>query len=395
MEKANCDKIKNIAVLGSTGSIGRQTLDVCAEYPDRLRPTVLVAGRKVDDLARQALQWRPETVVIADSTMEQRLAAMLSGTGIEVRSGDEAVREAMTLPCVDTVVTATVGYSGLAPTLAAIDAGKDVALANKETLVVAGELVNSRLAVSRSQVIPVDSEHSAIYQCLVGEDPVTVNKLIITASGGPFRTWSREKIEQATVADALHHPNWSMGAKITIDSATMVNKAFEIIEARWLFGMGAEKIRAVVHPQSIVHSMVEFVDGSIKAQIGAPDMRGPIRYALADATRQPVSSLDFSMAGTLTFEQPDTDRFPALNLGYLALERGGLIPCVINAANEIAVAAFLAGKIRFVDIYPLIMKAVDTIEASVSHPSLEDYVECNAYTRRRVSEYVDEIMAIS
>ncbi len=345
MEKTTSD-IKNIAVLGSTGSIGRQTLEVCGEYPDRLRPVVLVAGRKVDELAMQALRWKPKMAVIADTSLEPRLRTLLEGSGITVASGDQAVKEAMTLEEVDIVVTATVGYSGLAPTLSAIDAGKDIALANKETLVVAGDLVTRRLASSRSKVIPVDSEHSAIYQCLVGEAPESVKKLIITASGGPFRTWPHEKITAATSADALQHPNWSMGAKITIDSATMVNKAFEIIEARWLFGISPEKIEAIVHPQSIVHSMVEFVDGSVKAQLGLPDMRGPIRYALAGATRPATAcqGLDFRTLSTLTFEQPDASRFPGITLAHIALERGGLVPCVINAANEIAVSAFLQDK---------------------------------------------------
>lgn len=389
MEKTTSN-IKNIAVLGSTGSIGRQTLEVCGEYPDRLRPVVLVAGRKVDELAMQALRWKPKMAVIADATLEPRLRTLLEGSGITVASGDQAVKEAMTLEEVDIVVTATVGYSGLAPTLSAIDAGKDIALANKETLVVAGDLVTRRLASSRSKVIPVDSEHSAIYQCLVGEAPESVKKLIITASGGPFRTWPHEKIATATSADALQHPNWSMGAKITIDSATMVNKAFEIIEARWLFGISPEKIEAIVHPQSIVHSMVEFVDGSVKAQLGLPDMRGPIRYALAGATRPATASkgLDFRTLSTLTFEQPDASRFPGITLAHIALERGGLVPCVINAANEIAVSAFLQDKIRFIDIFPLIMTAVDTLGSNVAAPSYEDYVECNQMSRAKTAELI-------
>lgn len=384
------NEIKNIAILGSTGSIGCQTLDVCEEYPDRLRPVVLVAGSKVKQLAAQALQWRPKLAVIADESLEGELRNLLDGSGIEVRSSEKAICQAMTLPEVDVVVTATVGYSGLAPTLAAIEAGKDIALANKETLVVAGELVTRKLRESPSRVIPVDSEHSAIYQCLVGEKPEEINKLIVTASGGPFRTWSKDRIVEATLADALKHPNWSMGAKITIDSATMVNKAFEIIEARWLFGVLPSQIEAVVHPQSIVHSMVEFRDGSIKAQLGLPDMRGPIRYALAGASR-PLSEaerLDFSKFSTLTFEKPDTDRFPGLTLGHLALERGGLTPCVINAANEIAVAAFLKEKIKYTDIYPLIIKAVDTMPIDIVHPSYDDYVACNAETRRRTAELI-------
>ena len=382
--------IKNIAILGSTGSIGRQTLEVCGEYPDSLRPVVLVAGHKVEELAMQALRWRPSMAVIADSRLEGALRDRLAGSGVKVASGEAAVREAMTIPEIDTVVTATVGYSGLAPTLAAIEAGKEIALANKETLVVAGDLVTRKLASSQSRVIPVDSEHSAIHQCLVGETKESVNKLIITASGGPFRTWSHDRIATATRADALHHPNWSMGAKITIDSATMVNKAFEIIEARWLFGISPERIEAIVHPQSIVHSMVEFTDGSVKAQLGLPDMKGPIRYALFGGSRQATSNpgLDFRTLGTLTFEQPDASRFPGITLARLALERGGLTPCVINAANEIAVDAFLHDKIRFVDIYPLIMKTVETMPVDIATPLYEDYVACNALTRARASEYV-------
>lgn len=393
----NTPDIKNIAILGSTGSIGRQALDVCGEYPDKLRPTVLVAGHKVEELAGQALRWRPDLAVIADTALESRLRELLAGTGVNVASGDSAVRDAMALDNVDTVVTATVGYSGLAPTLSAIDAGKDIALANKETLVVAGELVSRKLASSKSRVIPVDSEHSAIYQCLAGESSNTVKRLIITASGGPFRTWSLDRIAVATRADALHHPNWSMGAKISIDSATMVNKAFEIIEARWLFGVAPDRIEAIVHPQSIIHSMVEFIDGSVKAQLGLPDMRGPIRYALSGAARPATNApgLDFHTLSSLTFEQPDTTRFPAITLAHFALERGGLVPCVINAADEIAVAAFLQDKIRLMDIYPLIMKAVSTMETDMRHPSYEDYVECNRLTRIRVSELVDRFACTS
>lgn len=388
--KSDISKIQRIAVLGSTGSIGRQTLDVCREYPTLLHPVVLVAGHKAKELAAQAAEFHPDLAIIADESKLPELRQLLDGTGVKCAAGPQAVIDAMTLPEVDTVVTATVGYSGLAPTLAAIEAGKDIALANKETLVVAGELVTRKLESSRSRVIPVDSEHSAIYQCLQGEDTSRVRRLIITASGGPFRTWSKHQIAAATLSDALKHPNWHMGAKITIDSATMVNKAFEIIEARWLFNMPSDKITAVVHPQSIIHSMVEYVDGSVKAQLGLPDMRGPIRYALAGATRRPTQAPGLSIAdmANLTFEAPDTDRFPALNLAYIALERGGLTPCVINAANEVAVDAFLKEKIKFTDIYPLIVKAVDTLVPDLKAPDYNDYAECNDYTRARVSELI-------
>ena len=273
--------------------------------------------------------------------------------------------------------------AGRAPTLRAIGAGKDIALANKETLVVAGDIVTAALGASPSRLYPVDSEHSAIYQCLQGEDPESVRRLIITASGGPFRGMSAEQLEHVTVKDALHHPNWAMGAKITIDSATMVNKAFEIIEARWLFGMEPDRISAVVHPQSIVHSMVEFIDGAVKAQLGVPDMRLPIRYALGETHRLPTSDspLTIERMASLTFEEPDRKRFPAIDFGHFALRRGGNTACVINAANEVAVAAFLHGRIPFTRIYTLITDTLERIPF-VEHPTLADYVETNAAARR-------------
>ncbi|MDE5919311.1 MAG: 1-deoxy-D-xylulose-5-phosphate reductoisomerase, partial [Duncaniella sp.] len=315
----------NIALLGSTGSIGTQTLDIVERFPDRFKVAVLAAGRNVELLISQAIRHRPALAIIADESKYNRLREVLAPLGIETAAGDAALADAMERPDFDTVVTATVGYSGLLPTVRAIKAGKDIALANKETLVVAGELVTRMLAESRSKVIPVDSEHSAIYQCLQGEDPATVHKLIITASGGPFRTWTREQTAGVTAEQALRHPRWNMGAKITIDSATMLNKAFEIIEARWLFDIPALRIEAVVHPQSIVHSMVEFIDGAVKAQLGIPDMHLPIRYALGDATRLPRDERAMSLTdyASLTFEQPDPVKFPCLGLAPLALERGG------------------------------------------------------------------------
>lgn len=374
---------KRVAVLGSTGSIGTQTLDVIEEYPDRFEASLLVAGTKVDTLIQQALRLRPEMAIIADESKYWKLKDALEPLGIKTAAGQGAINDAMEADCFDTVVTATVGYSGLAPTLRAIGAGKDIALANKETLVVAGELVTAALDSSRSRMLPVDSEHSAIYQCLVGETPESVKRLIITASGGPFRLKTAEDLKRVTMKDALKHPNWSMGAKITIDSATMLNKAFEIIEARWLFGVEREKITAVVHPQSIVHSMVEFVDGAVKAQLGVPDMRLPIRYALGDATRLATadSPLTLERMMTLTFEKPDESRFPGIKFGHYALERGGTTACVINAANEIAVAAFLREKIGFTDIYDLIVKALDKMPF-IADPTLDDYVALNAETRR-------------
>lgn len=373
---------KKIAVLGSTGSIGTQTLDVIGEYPDRFAPTVLVAGTKVDTLIQQAIRWRPQIAIIADESKYWKLRDALAPLGIQTASGQQAINDAMEADCFDTVVTATVGYSGLAPTMRAIAAGKDIALANKETLVVAGELVTEALSRSESRLFPVDSEHSAIYQCLHGEDPESVRRLIITASGGPFRGKSAEELEHVTVADTLHHPNWNMGAKITVDSATMLNKAFEIIEARWLFGMPPEKITAVVHPQSIVHSMVEFVDGSVKAQLGVPDMRLPIRYALGETRRLATadSPLTLDRMMSLTFEAPDAKRFPAIELGHYALRQGGTAACVINAANEVAVAAFLRGEIRFTDIYRIITEALEKMPF-IASPSMEDYVATNSATR--------------
>lgn len=374
---------KRIAILGSTGSIGTQTLDVISHYPERFSVALLVAGSKVDTLIRQALRYRPAMAIIADKTNYWKLRDALEPEGIKTAAGADAIADAMEMDCFDTVVTATVGYSGLAPTLRAIDAGKDIALANKETLVVAGDIVTRALAESKSRVIPVDSEHSAIYQCLEGEDRSRVRRIIITASGGPFRTIDADRLNTVTVKDALHHPNWNMGAKITIDSATMLNKAFEIIEARWLFDMPAEKITAVVHPQSIIHSMVEFVDGAVKAQLGTPDMRLPIRYALGEATRLATndSPLSFDRSMSLTFERPDEEKFPCVRLGHYALRRGGNTACVINAANEIAVSAFLHEKISFLDIYSIIMKTLDKMPF-IAAPTYHDYVETNGESRK-------------
>ena len=383
---------KNIAILGSTGSIGRQTLDIIAEYPERFCATVLVAGSKVEQLIEQAIKFRPQYALIADESKYAQLQEALAPHGIHTAAGAQAIADAMTLDCIDTVVTATVGYSGLAPTISAIKANKDIALTNKETLVVAGELVTELLKKSTSKVVPVDSEHSAIYQCLVGEEPQSVKRLIITASGGPFRTFDAERLKTVTVKDALRHPNWDMGAKITIDSATMLNKAFEIIEAHWLFGIDANRIDAVVHPQSIIHSMVEFVDGAVKAQLGLPDMHLPIRYALGDASRLVTNEPSLTLAdyANLTFEAPDANRFPGINLSYYALEKGGNAACVINAANEIAVAAFLREQIGFLDIYKIILQSLEKMPF-VASPSYEDYVNTNSATREYAELLVKQI----
>lgn len=383
---------KRIAVLGSTGSIGTQTIDIIERSPERYRATLLVAGRRVDDLIAQARRLRPARAIIGDQSLYARLREALEPLGIDTAAGPEAIEEAVTAPDIDMVVTAMVGYSGLAPTVAAIRAGKDIALANKETMVVAGSYITGLLARSATRIFPVDSEHSAIYQCLAGEDRDAVRRLLITASGGPFRTWTPEQIARATAADALHHPNWSMGAKITIDSATLVNKAFEIIEARWLFDIEPARISAIVHPQSIIHSMVEMRDGAIKAQMGVPDMRLPIAYALGEATRPaPVSDFcDLLSSGPLTFEEPDAGRFPCITLAHTALERGGNTACVINAANEVAVAAFLDSRIGFNDIYRIITHTLDRA-TYVADPGYDDFIASNAESRRIASQAVDNL----
>lgn len=383
------ESTKRIAVLGATGSIGRQTLDIIERYPDRYRATVLTAGSRVGELIELARKFRPRLAVIADESKLPLLRDALAGEGIECAAGAEALEQCVDADDIDMVLTATVGYSGLAPTLRAIAAGKDIALANKETLVVAGDLVNRRLKESASRIFPVDSEHSAVAQCLAGEDASCVRRLIITASGGPFRTWPAEKIATAKAADALRHPNWHMGRKITVDSASMVNKAFEIIEAHHLFGIEPARICAVVHPQSIIHSMVEFADGAVKAQLGMPDMRLPIAYALGEASRADLQlpRLTLGMMRELTFVEPDADKWPCLGLAYEALAKGGNTACVINAANEVAVAAFLAGRIRFTDIYRIIRLVMDQTPY-VPAPGYADYVATNAEARQRAQALI-------
>lgn len=370
--------IKNIAILGSTGSIGTQTLDVISEYSDRLYPYLLTANHNSELLISQALKYKPRKVVIADVSHFVAVREALAGTGIEVVAGADAIAESVADMEIDIVVTALVGYSGLAPTIRAINAGKKIALANKETLVVAGELITGMLKDSVSELIPVDSEHSAIFQCLVGEDVESVEKLILTASGGPFRTMSVAEMSKVTKADALNHPNWKMGAKVTVDSASMMNKGFEMIEARWLFNIVPDRIEIVVHPQSIVHSMVEFSDGSIKAQLGLPDMRLPIRYALnyPERLQSKAERLTVDRYSSLTFEKPDMQKFPLLGMAFDAIRAGGNVPCALNAANEIAVAAFLSDKIRFVDMPVVVGKAVAR-NSFVANPSYDDLIATN------------------
>ncbi len=385
------EKLRNIAILGSTGSIGRQTLDIMSEYPSLFCPWLLTANTSADLLITQARIHRPAHVVIADESLYATVRDALAGQSTEVHAGTATIAQLTAAPEVDTVVTAMVGYSGLESTIAAIEAGKDIALANKETLVVAGELITQLLAHSSSHVYPVDSEHGAFYQCLVGERHEDVNKLILTASGGPFRTLPREKLATVKASDALKHPNWSMGAKITIDSATMMNKGFEKLEAQWLFNISHDRIEIVVHPQSIVHSMVEFVDGSVKAQLGLPDMHLPIRYALGlPAGRLATNDRRMTIDdyAQLTFERPDFEKFPMLTLAFEAARRGGNAACVMNAANEIAVAAFLHDQIGFLDIHDTVARTMQTIE-HIDSPTYNDLVATNAQARNYAERLVN------
>ena len=357
------DPVKKIAILGSTGSIGTQTLDIIAAHPDRFKVGLLTAANNYELLAQQAMLFMPEKVVIANPAHRQALARLLFGSGIRIEAGPEAIAQAAAEDNTDTVVTAMVGYSGLQPTISAIRSGKTIALANKETLVVAGEIVTVLARAKGVDILPVDSEHSAIFQCLQGEQDNPADKIILTASGGPFRKFSLSQLQSVTKADALRHPNWSMGAKVTIDSASMMNKGFEMIEARWLFGVAPADIEIVVHPQSIVHSMVQFADGAVKAQLGIPDMHTPISYALSYPFRLPSSlpRMSLDQYASLTFERPDFEKFPLLSFAFQAIGKGGNMPCILNAANEIAVDAFLHDRIRFTDMPLLVRQTMDNI----------------------------------
>ena len=372
---------KHIAILGSTGSIGTQTLDVARAHTDKLTVEVLTAGHNAKLLIEQAREFKPNAVVIADETKYTEVREALADLDIKVWTGSKAIEDVVQMSTVDTVVTAMVGYVGLSSTIKAIEAGKNIALANKETLVVAGELITELVAKHKVKVTPVDSEHSAIFQCLVGEPEV--EKLIITASGGPFRTKSIDELRTVTPQQALKHPNWNMGAKITIDSASMMNKGLEVIEAHWLFGIPYEKIEVTVHPQSIIHSMVQFIDGSVKAQMGLPDMRLPIQYALSypDRWSSTFGRIDFKNQQPLTFEAPDLEKFRCLALAYEALGKGGNMPAIMNAANEVAVAAFLKERIGFLDIAATIERTMHAI-AFVGKPTYEDYVATDREARK-------------
>lgn len=379
--------MKQLAILGSTGSIGTQTLDVVREQSDRFQVYAITANSRVDLLVKQAVEFRPEVVCIADESrygeLKEKLQAALGKDYemMKVWAGADAIAEMVTMPSIDIVVAAMVGYAGLRPTMAAIRAGKTIALANKETMVVAGELMCELAAQFHAPILPVDSEHSAIFQSLVGEQG-EIEKILLTCSGGPFRTWTMEQIRKATAADALKHPNWDMGAKITIDSASLMNKGFEVIEAKWLFDVPVEKIEVLVHPQSIVHSAVQFTDGAVKAQMGAPDMRLPIQYALTFPERVGASfpRMNLFETANLTFEKPDLERFPNLGLAYEAMRRGGNMPCVLNAANEVVNLAFRQGKIAFLTMSEIIAKTMEQT-AFIKKPTYDDYVETDKQAR--------------
>jgi 1-deoxy-D-xylulose-5-phosphate reductoisomerase len=373
---------KRVAILGSTGSIGTQTLDVIRQHSDQFTVEVLTAQNNCDLLIAQALEFKPNAVVIGNEANYQKVKEALLPHDIKVFAGQKAIAQVVEMETIDVVLTALVGYSGLIPTVHAIKAGKQIALANKETLVVAGEIITALAKENRVNIYPVDSEHSAIFQCLVGEFHNPIEKIILTASGGPFRGKDRAYLETVTREQALKHPNWDMGAKITIDSASLMNKGLEVIEAKWLFGLKTEQIDVVVHPQSIIHSLVQFEDGSIKAQLGLPDMRIPIQFALSfpDRLKSDFERFNFAKYPNLTFEQPDMKTFRNLQLAFDALASGGNAPCVLNAANEIAVAAFLNKQVGFLEMSDLIEETLAKA-TFVAHPSLEDYVASDAEAR--------------
>lgn len=377
---------QRIALLGSTGSIGVQTLDIVRENPEQFEITALVANRNWEQLAAQAIEFDADCVVIGDEQYYTSLKEALAATDVKVYAGAKAMEEVAAASNVDVVVNALVGYAGLLPTVAAAKQGKKIALANKETLVVGGELVMRLATEHRAPILPVDSEHSAIFQCLVGEQS-PVRRLILTASGGAFRDTPIEDLHRMTATEALRHPNWSMGAKITIDCATMVNKGFEVIEARWLFGTPADQISVLIHPQSIVHSMVEFEDGAIKAQLGTPDMHLPISYALSFPERKnrPTERFDFLANPQLTFREVDRVKYPALDVAYDCLRRGGTAACTMNGANEVAVAAFLAGRIGFLDIVRSIEQSLARA-TFIARPTLDDYAHSDAEARALARE---------
>ncbi|MGE0588205.1 MAG: 1-deoxy-D-xylulose-5-phosphate reductoisomerase [Cyclobacteriaceae bacterium] len=380
---------KSIAILGSTGSIGTQALEVIAQHPDHFEVEVLTAQNNADLLIEQATKFKPNVVVIVNESHYQKVQDALDPLQIKVYAGENALASVVQMDEIDLVLTALVGYSGLRPTIKAIEAGKTIALANKETLVVAGELITSLARERGVNIYPVDSEHSAIFQCIVGEFENKIEKIILTASGGPFRGRARADLINVTKAQALRHPNWTMGAKVTIDSATLMNKGLEVIEAKWLFGLNPDQIEVVIHPQSIIHSMVQFEDGSIKAQLGLPDMRLPIQFALSypERLKSGFERFDFSKYPSLAFEGPDTETFRNLALAFEALRLGGNMPCVLNAANEVAVAEFLDDNIGFLDMSPIVEKCMEKI-SFVAQPTYDDYVSSDREARAVAKELI-------
>ena len=387
------DQKRKIAVLGSTGSIGTQALDVISRYPDRFEAYALVANNQVDRLLEQVRRFKPEVVVIANESKYAALKEALSDLPVKVWAGAEAIEQVVQNTEIDIVLTAMVGFSGLKPTISALKARKTIALANKETLVIAGELITRLALENRAAILPVDSEHSAIFQCLNGEGSNEIEKILLTASGGPFRNFSMSQLQQVTREQALHHPNWNMGAKVTIDSSTLMNKGLEMIEARWLFDVNPSQIEIIVHPQSIIHSMVQFKDRSIMAQLSLPDMRMPIQYAFSYPERIPsdVKPVNFFELSTLTFEKPDTKRFRNLGLAYESIEKGGNMPCIMNAANEIAVELFLQEKIGFLQMSELIEQTL-TKTVFIQNPSLEDYIQTDTEAREIALETAKRLL---
>lgn len=381
---------RRTAILGSTGSIGTQALEVIRQFPDRFSVEVLTAGSQVDLLIQQALEFKPNTVVIRDKEYYEEVKNALLPHYIKVFAGEESLSQIVQMDSIDVVLLALVGFLGLKPALSAIETGKHIALANKETLVVAGELVTKLAAKERVAILPVDSEHSAIFQCLQGENLNSVEKIFLTASGGPFRGFNKKQLSKVTSKEALNHPNWKMGHKITIDSATLMNKGLEVIEAKWLFGLEPSQIEVIVHPQSVIHSMVQFTDGSIKAQMGLPDMRIPIQYALSYPERffSNFPRFSFAECTMLNFEQADQENFPNLALAYKALSAGGNMPCILNAANEIAVDAFLNNKTGFLKMSDVIEQCMELIPF-ISNPTFEDYLSTDHETRVKALELIN------
>jgi 1-deoxy-D-xylulose-5-phosphate reductoisomerase len=381
---------RSVAILGSTGSIGTQALEVIAAHPEHFEVEVLTANNNADLLISQAKKFNPNAVVITNEDQYQKVKNALSSTDIKVYAGENALASIVQMESIDIVLAALVGYSGLRPTIKALEAGKAIALANKETLVVAGDLITTLAREKGVNIYPVDSEHSAIFQCIVGEFHNRIEKIILTASGGPFRGKKKHDLEGVTRAQALKHPNWTMGAKVTIDSATLMNKGLEVIEARWLFGLEPSQVDVVIHPQSIIHSFVQFEDGSLKAQLGLPDMRLPIQFALSYPNRLKTTfpRFDFAAYSSFTFEKPDTETFRNLALAFEALKKGGNMPCVLNAANEVAVQEFLKERISFLEMPGIVERCLEKIDF-IARPVLEDYVNTDKETRIKALEFVN------